>query len=143
MRRRKSARIHPGGGLWATLTLCAGMGTAAQAQALDQVQVAGQTKTRLIEGDELGQYYEIPAKGELTVAVDGPGTLLVFLVNHRAPRLRRPSLIQVSKKGRAWKRLKLPCPASKRRFVGDTVIPCGRITRDIRVSGTHLPRARW
>lgn len=112
---------------------------AAEAGAVQDIVVQGAANKRFIQGDEFGFYYEIPGNGGLSFKLDGPGTLIIFLVNHRTAKQRGNTVLAVSKDGKPWKRLKLRCPNSSRRFTnGGPLIPCGRISRDLRIkTGPH------
>jgi len=109
------------------------------ALAADRVTVHGDPTKRWIEADDLGFYYEIPMGDELQIDVEGPGTLILFLVNHEAAGTRGTSILVLTRAGEAWKRLKLGCVPSDKRFADETGIqPCKRMTRDLQLdAGTH------
>jgi hypothetical protein len=112
---------------------------ASSALAADRVTVHGEPTKRWIEADDLGFYYEIPMGDELEIDVIGPGTLILFLVNHEATGTRGTSVLVMTKASQAWKRLKLGCVPSGKRFADETGIqPCKRMTRDLQIeAGTH------
>ncbi|MEE8408529.1 MAG: hypothetical protein V3T05_02895, partial [Myxococcota bacterium] len=122
----------------------------AAAQEVEQIVVQGDPTKRWIEGDDLGFYYHIPSDKQLELYAAGPGTLIMFLINHRTGSDRALSVLQVQKNGRPWKRLKLGCAATKDRFTaGKTILPCARLTRDLRIPpgrqrlGFRMSRTRW
>lgn len=120
------------------------------AQEIEQIVVQGDPTKRWIEDDDLGFYYHIPSDKQLELYATGPGTLIMFLVNHRVESDRAMSVLAVQKNGRAWKRLKLGCAPIKERFTaGKTILPCARLTRDLRLGagqqrlGFRMARTRW
>jgi hypothetical protein len=117
-----------------TLTLAATSSLAAE-----RLSVQGDPAKRWIADDDLGFYYDIPMGEELRVEIEGPGTLIMFLVNHEATGTRGNSVLVVTRDKKAWKRLKLGCAATPKRFVDETDIkPCERVTRDLQIEpGTH------
>jgi hypothetical protein len=121
----------------------------AQAQAPQEVVIKGDPAKRWIENDDLGFYYQIPADRRLRAEVDGPGTLVLYLVNHRAEGAKAASTLLVTRDDQPWKRLRLGCGPTKRRFTAGSVRPCARLTRDLQIPagkqklGFRLSKTRW
>jgi hypothetical protein len=131
------------------LVLAAPAPVLARAQAPQQVLFEGDPAKRWIENDDLGFYYQVPTGRRLRAEVDGPGTLILFLVNHRMEGARAQSTLLVTRNNAPWKRLKLGCARTKLRFTAGKSLPCARLTRDLKIPegkqelGFELSKTRW